>query len=462
VIGLGPARVAAALGEREMTCQANWRRWACAAFLAALGSPCDARADDQSQTPEAWGLHGQITSVVQYHPRFTSPYRGPNSLDPGSRGDETIAATLFAGFRPWDGGEIWADPEVDQGFGLSNTFGIAGFPSGEAYKVGAADPYFRLQRLLFRQTFDLGGASEVVAPGANQLGGSRASDNLVLTFGKFSVVDIFDTNDYAHDASSDFLNWAIIDSGAFDYAADSWGYSYGVAGEWTQSWWTLRTGLFDMSKVPNGPVLETDFNQFEIVGEAEERHTLFRRNGKFKLLGFINRARMGSYDDAVRLGEETHTIPATALVRDYRSRAGVALNGQQQITDDLGAFLRLSMNDGSQEAYEFTDINRSFATGLSLKGTSWQRPDDVVGLAFVGDDISRSARNYFAAGGLGTLIGDGRLPHYGFEKIVETYYNAHLASWLAAGLDYQFVADPAYNRDRGPVSIIGGRIHAEF
>ncbi len=433
-----------------------------AAILLALPASPAWAGGDLATAPEDWSLHGQVTAVVQYHPGFTSPYRGPNSLDPGSRGNETVAATLFAGFRPWDGGEIWADPEVDQGFGLSNTFGIAGFPSAEAYKVGAADPYFRLQRLFLRQTFDLGGADTGLTPGANQLGGDRTSDNLVVMLGKISVVDIFDTNDYAHDASSDFLNWAVVDSAAFDYAADSWGYSYGLAVEWTQAWWTLRTGLFDMSKVPNGPVLETGFSQFEVVGEAEERHTLFGRDGKLKLLGFVNRARMGSYDDAVRLGEETHAIPSTALVRDYKSRGGLALNGQQEIADDLGAFLRLSMNDGSQEAYEFTDVNRSLAAGLSLKGTSWRRPDDVAGLAFVADDVSHSARNYFAAGGLGTLIGDGRLPHYGLEKIGEAYYNVQVVSWLATGFDYQLVTNPAYNRDRGPVSVLGARLHAEF
>ena len=439
---------------------------ACLAAAVALaatlcGGPL--RADETGGTvPESWAVHGQITTVVQYHPRFTAPYSGANSLNPGNRGDETVAATLFAGVRPWTGGELWADPEVDQGFGLSNTFGIAAFPSGEAYKVGSSTPYFRLQRLFFRQTFDLGAETTNVSAGANQLGGNRTSDNLVVTLGKFSAVDIFDTNDYAHDPSSDFLNWAIIDSGAFDYAADSWGYSNGIATEWTKDWWTLRLGLFDMSKTPNGPVLEYDFSQFETVGEAEERHTLFGRDGKVKLLGFLNRARMGSYDDAVRLAEETHTIPSTALVRDYKSRGGVALNVQQSITDDLGAFLRLSFNDGSQEAFEFTDINRSLAAGLSLKGTSWQRPDDTAGLGFIGDDISHSARNYFALGGLGTLIGDGRLPHYGFETALETYYAAKLTSWFTASADYQFVANPAYNSNRGPVSVFGLRLHAEF
>lgn len=414
------------------------------------------------QASEDWAIHGQFTSVTQFHPSFTSPYRGANSLDPGNRGDETMDATLFIGVRPWVGAEIWADPEIDQGFGLSDTFGIAAFPSGDAYKVGSATPYFRLQRLFFRQTIDLGGDNEKVDPASNQLGGSRTADSLIITLGKFSVVDVFDTNAYAHDPGKDFMNWGVIDSLAFDYAADSWGYSDGLAAEWTQSWWTLRSGVFAMSTVPNGPRLQTDFSQFEIVSEGEERHTLWGRDGKLKLVGFVERARMGSYDDAVRLAEETHTIPSTALVRQYKSRGGAALNLAQSLTGELGAFVRVSMNDGSQEAYEFTDTNRSLAAGLSLKGNAWQRPDDTAGIAFVGDDISHSARAYFALGGLGTLIGDGRLPQYGLEQVVETNYSAQITGWLAISGDYQLVTNPAYNPQRGPVSIFGARVHAEF
>ncbi len=405
---------------------------------------------------EAWSLHGQATFVWQYHPAFRSPYRGVNSLDPGSRGDETFDATVFAGVRLWSGGELYVNPEIDQGFGLSDTVGVAGFPSGEAYKVGKSEPYFRLQRLFFRQTFDLGGAAETVDSDANQLGGMRTADNLVLTIGKLSVTDIFDANAYAHDPKQDFFNWAIIDSGAFDYAADSWGYSYGAAAEWTQDWWTLRAGLFDLSRVPNGAALDTGFSQFEIVGELESRYTLWNRPGALKLLGFVNRGRMGSYHDAIALA-----VPDTALVRRYRSRPGVAVNLAQQIGDGLGVFLRLSANDGSQEAYEFTEIDRSLAAGLSLSGAAWRRTDDTVGLAAVRNDISNAARAYFRAGGIGILIGDGALPHYRREDILETYYRAGLAGGLSLSVDYQWIANPAYNGDRGPVSVFGLRLHVE-
>src|ERR1700733_2172200 len=158
-----------------------------------------------------WSVHGQLTFVDQYHPAFRSPYQGGNSLSPKSVGDETFDATAFLGLRLWDGGEIYADPEIDQGFGLSNTLGVAGYPSGEAYKVGKAEPYFRLQRLFFRQSFDLGGEMQDIAPAANQLGGQRSADSLVITAGKMSVTDVFDTNSYAHDPKADFLNWSLID-----------------------------------------------------------------------------------------------------------------------------------------------------------------------------------------------------------------------------------------------------------
>lgn len=437
------------------------RRGAVAAF-AVLTLAGAARAADGTDAAENWSVHGQLTFVEQYHPAFRSLARGPNSLDPASRGNETIDATLFAGARLWAGAEIYADPEMDQGFGLSNTLGLAGFSSGEAYKVGKAEPYGRLQRLFIRQTIDLGGEIQTVESDANQLAGSHTANTLVLTAGKLSVVDIFDTNAYAHDPKKDFLNWAIIDSGAFDYAADAWGYSYGLTAELTEGVWTLRAGLFDLSRIPNTTKLVRGFGQYEFVVEGEERHTLLGQPGRVKLLGYFNRGRMGSYAQAVALGIATSTTPDTALVRRPATRPGMAVNAEQQLDESLGAFLRFSWNDGSEEAFEFTEINRSIVLGLSLKGTEWGRNDDTLGVCFVNNDISDSARRYFAAGGLGILIGDGSLARYGSEKIAEAYYSARLTSWLTTAVDYQFIADPAYNRDRGPVSILSARLHAEF
>ncbi len=428
----------------------------CAWSLAALALSCGAA----SAQGEDWSLHGQATLVWLYQPQFHSPYQGANSLDPVGKGRETFDLTAFLGARLWKGGEVYVNPEVDQGFGLSNTLGVAGYVSGEAYKVGKSVPYFRLQRLFFRQTFDLGGETEMIAPDANQLGGERTADNLVLTAGKFSVGDVFDANELAHDPKSDFLNWSLIDTGAFDYAADAWGYTYGATAEWTQDWWTLRAGLFDLSRVPNTTELVRGFGQYEIVGEFEARHTAFGRPGTVKLLGFVNRGRMGDYDEAVALGAAAHATPDMVLVRRPAFRGGGAINIEQALSDEVSAFARLGLDDGSKEAFEFTEINRTEALGIALKGLSWGRPDDTVGLAGVDNGISAAARRYFAAGGLGILIGDGRLPHAGDEDILEVYYNVEATDWLAVSLDYQWIHDPGYNADRGPVSVFGLRLHA--
>lgn len=410
-----------------------------AGLAAYLLSPNIAVADEDSDAVVS--VKGQLNFVEQYHPAFHAAYSGANSLDPASRGDETFALSVTAGLHLWQGAEAYADPEIDQGFGLSKTLGVAGFPNGEAYRLGSTIPYFRLQRLYLQQS----------------IGG----DSLVITAGKFAVTDLFDTNRYAHDPGSDFLNWAVIDSGAFDYAADAWGFTYGIAAEWTKAWWTLRTGFFDLSRFPNTTALVRGFGQYEILGEFEARHEFLGQSGKVKLLGFVNRGRMGSYRDAIDLAAATGSIPGTAFVRRPAFRPGVALNIEQQLTDNLGAFARLSWNDGSEEAFEFTEINQSLAAGLALKGTVWSRPDDTVGVAGVVDEISRSAQTYFAAGGIGILIGDGGL-RYGTENILEMYYRAALLRRVALSFDYQFIADPAYNRDRGPVSIFGLRLHTEF
>ena len=432
--------------------------WGVVATLAVLGRT--SAAEDESAF--AWSLHGQLTNVTQFQPSFHSPYQGANSLDPDTHVDETVDVTLFAGLRLWKGGEFYLNPEIDQGFGLSDTLGVAGFPSGEAYKVGQNAPYFRVHRAFFRQVIDLGSESEDVASGPNQIAGTQARDRITFTAGKFSAVDLFDTNRYAHDPRADFLNWAIIESGAFDYAADAWGYTDGMALEWTQSWWTVRGGVFALSEVPNGKRPDPGFSQVAFMLELEERHSVLDHPGKLKLLGWVNRAHMASYRDAVRLGAETGETPDVALVRHWQTRPGIALNLEQEVTRDLGLFLRLSSDDGRKEAFEFTEINRSVSGGLSLAGARWGRPDDTAGLAAVVNGISSDARDYFAAGGLGILIGDGRLPHDGAESIIETYYSLRLRRWLCLALDYQFIQNPAYNRDRGPVSVVGLRVHLEL
>lgn len=409
--------------------------------------------------PETWGIYGQFTGLTQSHPAFTSPYQGANSMDAGSKNEETTDITMYAGIHVL-GGELWLNPEFDQGFGLSNTLGIAGYPSGEAYKVGANDPYYRLPRAFYRHVMNLGGEEQNIMGAANQLGRTQTADNIILTLGKFSVTDVFDGNAYAHDPRADFFNWSVVESGAFDYAADAWGYTDGAAVEWTQSWWTVRGGYFALSLVPNTPTIDTSFAQHEWVGEFEERHQLWEHPGKLKLLAFINQGYMGSYADAM---QQNNAAPDTSQVRHFASRSGFAINLEQEMASDLGIFVRLSKNDGSKEAFDFTEINQSVALGLSLKGERWGRHDDTFGFAGVANGLSGDAIAYFKAGGMGILIGDGNMS-YAMEQIMETYYSYAVpgVEHLMLTLNYQHVVNPAYNQDRGPVNIFGVRVHKEF
>nr|CRY97956.1 hypothetical protein [uncultured prokaryote] len=435
------------------------------ALAQTTGPSTDAATTSEATTakpPETWAIHGQATVVEQGTFAFRSPYRGPNSLSPATLGRETADLTLYAGLRPWTGAEIWINPEIDQGFGLSNTLGVAGFPSGEAYKVGKSNPYLKLPRLFLRQTINLGGASETVDADLNQLAGARASDRVVITVGKLGVTDIFDNNSYAHDPRHDFLNWSIIDTGSFDYAADAWGFSYGAAVEWYVGRWTARAGVFNLSDIPNSPTLGTDFSQFQALVELEERHTLWGRPGKIEITGFVSRGRMGSFSDAIRLAQTTGQPTDIASVRRYQGRPGISFNLEQQVTDDLGVFAHGGVSDGTIESYEFSDIDRNLAAGLSLKGARWGRPNDTFGAAVVINGISKVHEQFLNAGGLGILVGDGKLPHPGPEAIFETYYDVAAYGPAHVSLDYQFVDNPAYNRDRGPVSILAARVHAQF
>jgi high affinity Mn2+ porin len=409
---------------------------------------------------DTFNLHGQTTFVSQYVFPFRSPYSGTNSLAPNS-GRETWDLTFYAGMRLWEGAELWFNPEMDQGFGLSDSVGAAGFPSAEAFKVGFSYPYARIPRLFVRQTIDLGGETQKVDAGINQFAGSQTANRLVITVGKFAPTDIFDANKYAHDARNDFLNWTLGDTGTYDYAADAWAYTYGGVAEWYWGDWTLRGGVFDMSAAPNTTNLDPTFQQFQLDGEIEHRHELWGQPGKLTLTGFLTRGRMGRFDDAVALALATGTTPSTAAVRQYTSRPGMAFNMEQQIRDGIGAFVRAGVADGAVEPYEFTDVDRTVAGGFSFSGSLWGRKDDTLGLAGIVNGISSAHREYLNLGGLGILVGDGMLPHYGPEQILETYYSLPLFSWHAT-LDYQFINHPAYNTDRGPASVIATRFHTQF
>ncbi len=416
-------------------------------------------------------LHGQATFVEQAYPAMRAPYNGPYSLPNTGQGRETFDLTLYTGLRLWQGAEFWVNPEVDQGFGLANTHGAAGFPSAEAYKLGDPFPYARVQRYFVRQTIDLGGETQKVDADVNVFAGSTTANRLVLTVGKFGIVDIFDTNKFANNPKTDFLNWSMINTGTFDYAGDAWGYSYGAAAEWYQDRWTLRVGAFDLSQTPAGGALnalayglDPNFSQFQLVGEIEERHELWGQAGKFKITGFVSRGRAGQFQTAVDVANATGIDPSLALAldRQFRSRPGMSFNTEQQVTETVGVFARAGWVDGNVEPWDFADIDRTVQAGVSVSGKQWGRPDDTWAIAGVLNGITSAHQAYFNAGGLGILIGDGQLPNPGSERIIETYYNYALTPSTKLGLDYQFIANPGYNTQRGPANIFAGRVHWTF
>jgi high affinity Mn2+ porin len=424
---------------------------------------------------DEFSFSGQSTFIWQGYPAIRSPFQGGDSLPIGGEGRETFDLTLFAGARLWRGAELWVDPEIDQGHGLEDTHGVAGFPSGEAYKEGFDYPYARVQRYFIRQTIDLGGDKQKIDADVNQFAQSTTENRLVFTVGKFSIVDIFDTNKYANNPKTDFMNWALINAGTFDYAGDAWGYTYGAAAEWYQGHWTLRGGVFDLSQTPAGGGgnsalgygLDPTFQQFELVGEIEERHELWGQPGKLKVTGYLERGNMGTFSDAILLSQMPGPLfgdptDALAAVRHYQSRPGVSLNLEQQINETVGVFARAGWADGKQEPWDFTDIDRTVQAGVSINGKSWNRPDDTIGIAGIVNGLDPAHEAYFAAGGLGILIGDGALTNYGVEQILETYYSYAITSSMKVSFDYQFIANPAYNADRGPVSVFAGRWHATF
>ena len=419
-------------------------------------------------------FHGQATFSWQGYPAIRSAFQGANSLPAGGQGREIVDATLATGVRLWRGAEFWADPEVDQGHGLADTHGVAGFPSAEAYKIGADYPYARVQRYFVRQTIDLSGETQKVEFDFHQFAGTQTENRLVLTVGKFAVADIFDTNKYANSPKTDFLNWSVVNAGTFDYAGDAWGYSYGAAAEWYQGRFTFRGGVFDMSVTPAEAAnsaasdgLDPTFSQLQFVGEIEERHELWGQPGKLKLTAFVTHGRMGDFQGAVALSQPGQPFAgdpndAIASLRTYRYRPGVSVNFEQQVTETLGLFGRAGWADGNVEPWDFTDIDRTVQLGVSMVGKNWGRPDDTVGVVGVVNGLAPVHAAYFNAGGTGIIIGDGALPSYGLEQILETYYSFAISASTKVSFDYQFVLNPGYNTERGPVKVFAGRFHWQF
>ena len=408
---------------------------------------------------DRWEIHGQSTYLPQGYPGFRAPYSGPNSLTPAPQAQATWSNSLFLNARLWEGGEVYYNPELLQGFGLNDTVGAGGFPSGEAQKSNFPYPHYNTSRLFLRQTFGFGGEQEEWTSGPSQLAGKVDVSRLTIQVGKMAVTDIFDGNAYAKDTRKDFMNWSMWAPGAFDYGADKLGLAYGATAELNQKQWALRSGYFLMDAVSNSNNFDTKvFQRGEYVVELETRYSLFNQPGKLRTIAWLNSAFSGSY-------RETLDNPALNLdiaqTRTGRIKYGYVINLEQALTDEVGLFGRWSWNDGKTEIMAFTDIDASLSLGVSIKGTRWGRPDDVIGIGGVINALSRDHRDFIAAGGLGPLIGDGQL-NYQPERILESYYAYALNKQLTLTGDYQLITNPAYNADRGPVSVFSGRLHGEF
>jgi high affinity Mn2+ porin len=406
-----------------------------------------------------WNWHVLNTEVGQWHPGFPSQYYGPNSLDNHSLTAETVSLELFLGARLWKGAEFHVDGLFWQGFGFNHTLGVEAFPSAEAYKIGSKAGNICAARAFIRQTFGLGGEQEPVADDPLHLAAQQDISRITLTVGQISVLDIFDQNSYAGDVTSQFLNWALVGNEAWDYPANSLGYITGFAAELNQRDWTARYGMFQIPRVQNGMAEDPAYlRAWGMVTEFERRFKLRDHPGAVRFLAYLNRADMGSYEEAVDNPARPADIVAT---RAYRLKYGFCLNTEYELFKGVGVFSRAGWNDGHSEDWAYADVQYSASTGVSIKGDFWHRPNDTVGLAGNVNGISHDQQQFFADGGLGILAGDGGL-NYGLEKTLETYYNYQVWKKLHLSADYQFIIDPAYNRARGPVSVLSGRIHVEF
>jgi high affinity Mn2+ porin len=412
-------------------------------------------------------IHGQATVIGQANAPFPAAYSGTNSLNQYGELRETFSVTGYFGFKdPYEGTEFYINPEAFQGFGLSNTHGLAGFSNIEAQKAGYDFPHYNSARLFLRHVFGLGGEQEDIADGPNQVAAKEDISRLTFTFGKLSVGDIFDNNTYSHDGRVGFMNWALVDSGAFNYSADQQGYTYGSVLELNQKEWAVRAGYFLVPDVSNGENIDTRIGRRgQTIVELQHNFSLFGMDGVVRVLGFESQFYAGSY--AATLSNPVLINPLTdggtpdiAATRKTRSQFGFVGNAELAVTEDLGLFARLGWWNGQSEIM-YTDINSSISAGAVLAGTSWGRPLDKIGLATAINGISSSYQNFLRIGGLGVNIGDGALS-YRPESIVETYYSYSVTPNIFLSADYQFVANPGYNYVRGPVSIGSVRLHVQL
>lgn len=410
---------------------------------------------------QQFNFHFQQTVITQTKPRFSADYSGNNSLLTTHETASSLTTTLYGGARLWKGAEAYFNPEMSGGSGFSKTLGVAGFPNGETFRVGSAEPKIYIARLFLTQTFGWGSEQDTIPDDVNQLAGIRRKRYLSFTVGKFGMSDYFDNNVFSHDPRTQFMNWALMSNGAWDYPANTRGYVLGLVAELGQPNWSLRFAYTLVPTEANGSAFDERLGKANTETlEYERRYKLNGQNGTLRVLGFLNNGKMGKYRDAI---SQNPTAPEVNNVLAYgHKKYGFGINAEQYLTSSFGVFAKASYNDGKTQTWFFTEIDRSLSLGGVLKGTSWKRTNDEVGLAFVGNGISAPHRDYLAAGGYGFIIGDGKL-NYSTELIAELYYKVDAYQkkfWLTP--DYQFILHPAYNRDRGPVNVFSLRAHVEF
>jgi high affinity Mn2+ porin len=428
-------------------------------------APVDASASDQTPSAqdteaERWNLYFQATSIGDYHGTFHSPYEGPLSLRDYAERDVSITSTLFFTVRLAQDTFLVFDPEIAGGKGFSGVNGIADQPNGEIPRVASATPKPYIARLLIQHDFGFGSEKEHQESDENQLGGERPMTRYSIYAGRFTITDYFDDNNYSHDPRTQFMAWGIMYNGAWDYPADTRGYTWGIVQEFHTRKWALRYGIVAEPKVANGQQFDRRlFRDHGQVWEAERRYSWRKRDGAIRVLGYDNRSQAGNYGQALKLAALTGTTPNVSLTdRVGTLKYGTGISFDQAITSDIGVFSRLGWNDGQTQSFAFTAIDRLATGGVSIKATRWHRKYDVLGTSFAAGGLSAVHRKYLAAGGLDFLIGDGRL-NYAPEYVWESFYSARVVPGFYATVDVQRDTNLAYNHDRGPVMIYSLRLH---
>jgi hypothetical protein len=408
-----------------------------------------------------WWLSGQMNFIDQENGSFPSPYSGPHSFLATPENALSRVLTLYTGARLPQGWQVILDIESAGGQGLSEAFGLAGFTNLDVVRnptLGSA-PY--LARLMVGKVFALSTEYVVVTPTPLALAPRLPARRLEIWGGKMSVVDFFDVNAVGSDSHLQFTNWTVDNNGAYDYAADTRGYTYGLLVQYVSPRWALRGAVALMPKSANGTTL--DWNVARARGQNLELELHPTANLVLRILGYVNRADMGLYTDAIDafLSGQTATPDIVAAQRQGRIKPGLGGNVEYDITPNLRLFGRTGWNGGNTESFAYTEVNNTAVGGGDVKGTRWQRPNDRGGLAFVSNGVSEPHQEYLRLGGLGFLLGDGNL-RYGREQIIEGYYTAHIWRGLFASAGAQFVDHPGYNRDRGPVFVRAARVHLDF